>query len=216
MVHGLETMRRMQNKAASVNKDNFGCVGATIRIGSGEYFDFLNPDPKLITIGTIARPLSRICRFGGHTDAFYSVAEHCVLASMAAEKHGCTDEEQFAILMHDASESLCGDVVKPLKVLLGDVYARIEASIERAIGVAFNIDFEKHHDVIVKFDRAILIVEKHHFFRNDTTKWAGEDTVLKIDDNIDCLPPSYACRQFVERFDQLCARIAYSKGSELN
>ena len=158
----------------------FGSLGSTIKVSSGEYFDFLLPDPALMTLRNIARPLSRICRFGGHIPEFYSVAEHCVRATDAAQSRGCTDDQQLAILMHDAAEAFCGDCVKPLKVLLGQSYSDVESRIENAIAIAFSIDFKKHDAVIKKFDQAMLIAEKRHFFREDDTKWYGEDDVLNL------------------------------------
>lgn len=51
--------------------DTLGVVGNTIKIFNGRYFDFVNPNPNDLDIETIAIPLSRICRFGGHTPVFY-------------------------------------------------------------------------------------------------------------------------------------------------
>lgn len=48
---------------------------------SGHKLHLLNPEAKQISIVDIAMGLSRICRFGGQCERFYSVAEHCVRAS---------------------------------------------------------------------------------------------------------------------------------------
>ena len=47
---------------------------ASIRTYTGRYFDILNPQAKDVSIIDIA--LSQLCRFTGHTEEFYSVAQH--------------------------------------------------------------------------------------------------------------------------------------------
>ena len=175
---------------------SFGCVGSTIRVASGHYFDFLNPDPKMITIENIAKPLSRICRFGGHIASFYSVAQHCCSATIACRMAGFGREEQLAVLLHDAAEAFCGDVVKPLKLMLGNAYSDVEDRVEKAIGIAFGVDFDKHKYVIKKFDLAMLMLEKKYFFPQDSVKWAGEDDVIDVDFKMTTLWPSYQAEHY--------------------
>lgn len=48
---------------------------------TGRRFYPLDPRPDEIDPEDIAHALSLLCRYGGHVDRFYSVAEHCVLMS---------------------------------------------------------------------------------------------------------------------------------------
>ncbi len=182
---------------------------SSIRVANGKYFDFNAPDPELITIENIARPLSRICRFGGHTPRFYSVAEHSSLAAQAATASGCSDEESLAILLHDAAEAFCGDVVKPLKNIIGRAYADVESRVEQAVGLAFGVDFEKHSDIIKKFDMAMLMAELRFFFGDDSFIWDGEKTAKFIFPVFQQWTPTEAEMQFV---DHLQCMIVASTG----
>lgn len=67
-------------------------------------------DNGQIDIRDVAHALAHTGRYGGHAKGFYSVAQHCVLASEYAE-HG----DKLWALMHDAPEAYMGDLVSPLK-----------------------------------------------------------------------------------------------------
>jgi hypothetical protein len=94
-----------------------------IQTFSGVMFRPLSPDPKLVRLADIARALSHVNRFTGHTILPYSVAEHSVrvgrLAGQLAERAGKTKTEVIKItragLMHDATEAYLADVAAPIK-----------------------------------------------------------------------------------------------------
>jgi hypothetical protein len=81
-----------------------------ILTASGRMIDPLNVDPALLVIEDIAHALANLCRFGGHSRRFYSVAEHCCLGLQFVP-----DEHKLRWLLHDAAEAYLGDVVRPLK-----------------------------------------------------------------------------------------------------
>lgn len=88
--------------------------------------------PRQFDIRDIAHALSHLCRFGGHTREFYSVAQHSVLVSYRAEQ--LDPEAGLWGLLHDASEAFLGDVVRPLKSRgTFDEYRLIEAAVQAAI-----------------------------------------------------------------------------------
>lgn len=105
----------------------------------------VDPNPDSIAIEDIAHALARTCRFGGHSRTFYSVAEHSIhVMRFVRSVHKLGTGAQKAALLHDAAEAYLGDVVKPLKVVLGDAYRELERGFERAIGERFGVDFESH------------------------------------------------------------------------
>ena len=100
---------------------------SSISTVSGRFFDILKPEDYEFDIDEIATALSNICRYTGHVNKFYSVAEHSVLVS-----HLVPSRLALAGLLHDASEAFVGDVSSPLKKLLPE-YKRIEERVQEAI-----------------------------------------------------------------------------------
>jgi len=86
---------------------------------SGRQVDLMAPSPKQLDIGDIAHALALQCRYNGHTERFYSVAEHSLLVAdlVEAEVRGRPDAAQTVrtALLHDAAEAYLGDIVSPLK-----------------------------------------------------------------------------------------------------
>jgi hypothetical protein len=130
----------------------------TIALFSGGWLRPLDPDPADITIQDIAHALSNQCRFTGHTREFYSVAEHCVLASGLMT----TDELALDALLHDGSEAYLADLARPIKKApgLGEVYLKAEEKLEAAIAKRFGTTHPMP-DEVKWADNVMLGVEVH-------------------------------------------------------
>ncbi len=121
--------------------------------------DLNRPTVKMIDIDDIATGLSNVCRFGGQIEQHYSVAQHsCLVACIAPF------QIKRAALLHDASEAYLGDVIKPLKVMLGDSYATIEERFMRIIFERFEVDYNQL-ELIKPYDKTLLEAE-HEYFRS--------------------------------------------------
>lgn len=185
-----------------VKPDSFGCVGNSIKLLNGKYLDLLNPDPVVIDLPTIATVLGRICRFGGHSPRFYSVAEHCVQMTRLATKQGIKNPALRSILLHDAAEAYIGDVTKPLKNLLTEYHA-IETNVEEAIAEHFGCDFAEHRAVIKTYDRAMLSIEKQQLWPDDAERWEGFSNVDSDGIKLQYWSPEQAARMFVIKAQHL-------------
>lgn len=166
-----------------------------IQCRSGHYFDFLNPDQSFVLVDDIAHALSMQCRFTGHTERFYSVAEHSVHCSYIVPP-----EDALAALMHDAAEAFIGDIAKPLKMLLPD-YQRIEKQVERAVFNKLEIQYP-FPDSVKKADVEMLFVEQRDAMLSKDL-WASTEGVGMPDVKLHFWDPSEAKTQFLLRYQQL-------------
>lgn len=170
--------------------------GPTIQLASGARFSLTAPESSRIEIDDIAHALAFICRFTGHTSAFYSVAQHSVLVSNIVPP-----EHAFTGLMHDAAEAFIGDVSKPLKVLLPD-YKAIEERVEAAVFARFGLP-AKLPQCIKDADRILLRTEQRDVMGADRCKWQFTAGTQPLAEPIVPLGPEDAKRLFLARFAEL-------------
>ncbi len=142
------------------------CNAGVMNTASGRVVDFNNPTADMITIKDIGNSLSKICRFGGHVNQFYSVAQHSILVSFLMRE----GEGKFGLeaLLHDASEAYLGDVVKPLKVILGDNYKLLEHRFENVIAEKYSLFMSPVAEKLIKkYDLQALELEHEAFQKNN-------------------------------------------------
>lgn len=170
-------------------------VGPTISLNSGDYFDFLAPEASPIRIEDIAHALAMTCRFGGHCEQFYSVAEHSVHVS----RHVPFGMELTALL-HDAAEAYCGDVVKPLKDLLPE-YKILEERVEAAVFARFNCFFPLPPQV-KEIDVRMLATEYRQLMVN-RDEWESTRGRAALPVKIQAWGPAEAKRRFLARYHEI-------------
>lgn len=95
--------------SAQLSQDN-----SWIQTFSGRQFFPLEPRVEDVCIEDIAHGLSNLCRYAGHCECFYSVAQHCLLVSRVVPR-----EHALRGLLHDASEAYLIDVPRPIKHSIG-------------------------------------------------------------------------------------------------
>lgn len=89
-------------------------ASSVIQTKTGLGIDPFRPQPEQICLEDIAWSLSHQCRFTGHCNAFYSVAQHSLRMAREMEARGWGTTALYAAL-HDASEAYLHDVPSPVK-----------------------------------------------------------------------------------------------------
>ncbi len=180
---------------------------------TGKQFYPMKPDPVLVCIEDIAHALSLKCRWGGHCNQFYSVAQHCVLLTQYWLGHAngqhTMDVNSIAkiLLHHDDHEAYSpfGDIPRPIKETLPPAVTEfvrdVEGNLDVAIADAFGLPFPGFWPDIVKvLDSSILENE-----RRENTKLVGVDYGPGLE-SIIVMPgwsPPYAEHEFLKLHKEL-------------
>lgn len=170
---------------------------------TGARFNILKPDPTLVRIEDIANSLSKLCRYTGHSNAFYSVAEHSIRVSeMVPEQHSLRG------LLHDATEAYVGDMSFPLKHQPSMApYLEVEAAVWRAICTRFGLSNDDPWEV--------KAADRECCRQEGTQLIAGWRSLPESYDAkptqpswraFDCLTHQEAYYAFMDRFEALCAK----------
>lgn len=139
-------------------------IGNWCETYTGKKFYPADPRVEEIDLEDITHALGNICRFGGHSSRFYSVAQHSiVVASLVSE------ENRLWALLHDAAEAYVGDIPRPLKMMLPrfcDIESRIIEKIAEAWGLPAEMPAE-----IKQADNFALFLEATALGM-DTKRWS--------------------------------------------
>lgn len=131
---------------------------------TGKCFDLYEPDAGLIDPRDISHSLAHLCRFNGHTREFYSVAQHCCMVADLVP-----NEDKLAALLHDATESYIGDMVRPLKQWM-HAYQDVEDWIWDRICTRFGLDKDLPASVR-QADLIALATERRDLMPTDPAIW---------------------------------------------
>lgn len=117
-------------KAPTKMYGRYGGKAGVMCTYNGSKVNLMNFKSHMIDVQDIGHALSKQCRFNGHINRMYTVAEHSIVGGMLAT----SPELRLECLLHDAAEAYTGDVILPFKEVFPEI-----CEIEDAIGgVIFN------------------------------------------------------------------------------
>lgn len=118
-------------------------------------------------VDTIAHALGQQARYTGHAKFRYSVAEHSVLVSLLSDHLNIGDP--FEALMHDAHESVMGDLAKPWKSFVAG-WSEAEKMASDSLRSAFGLPLEESPEV-KQLDMTALFIEAYFLMKSRGEGW---------------------------------------------
>lgn len=156
-----------------------------------------------ISLNETATVLSRICRFGGRTRVFYSVAEHSLRVAQCVADLGGSLFEQFYALNHEGDEALLGfDPPSPmLKLLpdLRDLKRKAHESYMRRYGLPVEMPA-----IVKRADLILLATEKRDLMEPSPAEWVCGEEPLKEQIQQTLYDPHW---RFINEWQHIAAKL---------
>jgi hypothetical protein len=203
-----------------------------IQTATGRQFKVCEPTAEMITPLDIAHALANTCRFNGHCQMLYSVAQHCCTMVAHLERQGADLDLKRWALLHDADEAYLPDVPRPVKPFLfvrmpddertegegeigsGDTvlvpWATFARRVMFAVAKRFRL-FPLSGDPpaeIKAIDLRLLATEKRDLFGKEPAEWVALRGVQPFTEQVEPLRPEIAREQFLDCFRNLFPREA--------
>lgn len=134
--------------------------GNYMHLSTGGIYYPLDPRAEEVDIRDIAHSLGMKPRYAGHTIFPFWVAQHSIMTAIFNVPGFNRPEHRLARLMHDASETYNGDLIRPLKysVDFRKPFERVEVANEAAISARFGLPFPFEAHVKIA-DEAVTAAE---------------------------------------------------------
>lgn len=189
----------MQKSATANCPEQIRERGLYITTYSGKRFYINDCNIADIPIEDIAHALSMNCRFNGHVNEFYSVAEHSVLVSKLVPK-------EYALwgLLHDVTEAFVPDIPRPFKSLIGG-FDEFEAKLAEQVAEHYNMPWPMPEEVH-NIDHNIVADEAAVLFQEEPD-WIGFYESVCPRQWIEGMAPWQAKIAFIERYEELTRAV---------
>lgn len=181
-----------------------------IRTFTGMMVDPLNMRPEDVNLMDIAHSLSQQCRYTGHSNTFYSVAEHSVYVMF----HG--SGRWLPKLLHDAPEAYLVDLAAPIKHELVVDEDEETAELRRTLSAAFRKAEERVARVVEEaFHLEEGELDAQYVHDADDAVFAMEWEALMLGKvRIDPVGPNQAKRMFLDAARDAAAQYAGAAAPE--
>ena len=142
----------------------------TVMIINGKTVDLMNLTPANMEFSRMFSGLCGVVRFNGYSFG-WTVAKHSLLLSYITETLAYSyfgDKEKAKrlakdALLHDLSESLTGDIIRPFKQLVSEI-REMEGHIDSQIRAFYGLD-NKMPDFVDLLDKQLAVIETYHLTR---------------------------------------------------
>lgn len=125
----------------------------------GKSIDLVQPNVSAMSIDTFAMQMSKICRFTGAVEGWYSVARHCTIGAKAFHRLGDVENAR-RFMLHDAHEALYGDIATPVANAINKRrIAILKLNGDEAVGKRFGVDLRFGIKPIKEMDAELLYRE---------------------------------------------------------
>ena len=182
---------------------------------SGRRLDLLDPSPFDVELEDVAHGLARVARWNGQTAGLhvFSVAQHSVLVEAIAGvlAPDLPAPARLAVLLHDAAEYVIGDMISPLKAMIGAGYPAVEDRLRGAIHLRFGLPALPGPDHAARNKRAVRLAAHREatalagFARAEADAIFGRPAIRppEIEPLLDPWPTAEAQARFRARFAEL-------------
>jgi len=166
-----------------------------------------------VRMSDIMDGLSKICRYNGQIERFYSVAEHSVLVSRMAEITG-DSEAIIPALFHDAHETYSGDIPAPHKVMVPGL-AKFEEGYELRVREALKLPGHDDPvwDRVAEYDMQILHREMSVLRAQSLPYWHDPDMESRVP--LQIRPVGFEWREARAMFRTRLRDLQWSLGGNL-
>lgn len=169
--------------------------GPWVQGRSGRLFYLQDPRPEYVDVRDVAHALANLCRYTGHTRAFFSVAQHCVLVSRT-----CDPEHARDGLVHDAAEAYVADLSAPVKSLLPE-YRALEHRVATAVAAHFGVTWPPPPCVRLA-DRRVFLAEARDLMGPPVAlPYPGDPAPAEL--VVEPWSPTEAAVRFLQRYGEL-------------
>ena len=154
-----------------------------------------------IDIFDIATSLGNICRYNGHIDFFYSVAQHCWLVSCLIKRdYPQAYELQMVGLLHDAAEAYMQDLIRPIKyrpemAWYRETIKKIEYQIYKKFRLTPSV---RELDLVKSYDDYMYLIEQRDLMQES---WC--DLALIKNEELKIARWEKAAHYYLDRFNAL-------------